>query len=435
MQNYDPFALDRSLAAYARLARRFRVALVEGTAEDHAFEVLPPGFSKERVRELASDRADPFEKAAARWMARLLLEHGVMRARRAAADAYLRDPRPLDGPERGALPLAEVFERVLLDAPRRAAWLGALAAHGGEVGARRLALLEELAVKARDLGAEPALAAEPARVVRDTSAQLVGSTRDAVTELGVRDFEAWVALGLGTDATGDWPANLGARRLGEWFREGRWLDGLSPELGTLPRMLGSSSGLRALSRFGQAFHDAGASPRRPFALSRDAYGLRSERYGALFALLPFHASFAERRLGVGRGRFSEYRRALVRVLLLGTYSEVARAELSFAAAEGAAAYRRSFSEQLPELLGFELPPRLAGVVFTDERAPRRLAAVFEAVSFDRALTERHDEDWFRNPRALEELRAELESPPELEPDPAAVERGGRLLSETLLSSG
>ena len=47
--------------------------------------------------------------------------------------------------------------------------------------------------------------------------------------LGARDLATWIALGLGTDTLGDWPANLGARRLGEWFREGRWLDGLSPD--------------------------------------------------------------------------------------------------------------------------------------------------------------------------------------------------------------
>lgn len=435
MQHHDPFALDRSLAAYARLERRFRVALAEGTAEDHAFEVLPPGFSKERLRELGRDQADAFEKAAARWMARLLLEHALITERSALAQAYLRDARPVDKPDQGPFTVAELFGRSLSDAPRRAGWLDALAAQGGEVGARRIALLEALTLNARELGADSALAVEPAPVVREAGAAFMAATRDALRELGMRSLAEWIALGLGTDALGDWPVSLNASRLGEWFREGRWLDGLSPELGRTPPMLGSSSGLRALRGFGRAFHDAGASPRRPFALARDPYGLRSRRYGALFALLPFHGSFAERKLGVGRGRFSEYRRALGRVLLLSAYSAVARAELAFAALEGSAAYRRAFAEQLPELLGFEVPPRLAGVVFVDEQAPRELAALFEAVAHDHTLTERHDEDWFRNPRAIEELRGDIEALPELEVNASAVERGGRLLSGSLLASG
>ncbi len=70
-----------------------------------------------------------------------------------------------------------------------------------------------------------------------------------------------------------------------------------------------------------------------------------------------------------------------------------------------------------------VPPRLAGVVFADEQAPRKLAALFEAVALDRALTDRHDEDWFRNPRALEELRGEIEGLPELDVDRASLEAG------------
>ncbi len=434
MQDHDPFALDRSLAAYARLERRFRVALTEGTAEDHAFEVLPPGFSKERLRELRRDPADAFEKAAARWMARLLLEHALITERSAVAQAFLRDARPVDEPDQGPFTVAELFERALSDAPRRAGWLDALAAQGGEVGARRIALLEALTLNARELGADSALAPEPAGVVRDAGAAFMAATRDARRELGMRSLAEWIALGLGTDALGDWPVSLNASRLGEWFREGRLLDGLSPELGATPRMLGSSSGLRALSRFGRAVHDAGASSRRPFVIARDPYALRSKSHGALFSLLPFHASFAERRLGVGRGRFSEFSRGLGRVLLLSACSEALRAELAFAAAEGASAYRRAFAEQLPELLGFEIPPRLAGVVFANEQAPRQLAALFQAVERDRVLTERHDEDWFRNPRAIEELRGDFESVPEPEPDAAALESGGRRLA-ALLTAG
>ncbi len=131
MQYHDPFALDRSLAAYARLERRFRIALAEGTAEDHVFEVLPPDFSAERLRELRGEKSDPFEKAAARWMARLLLEQALIPERSAAAHAYLSDPRPLDKPEQGPLRSSSCSTKRCRTHP---------AARDGSTGSRRRAV-------------------------------------------------------------------------------------------------------------------------------------------------------------------------------------------------------------------------------------------------------------------------------------------------------
>jgi hypothetical protein len=47
------------------------------------------------------------------------------------------------------------------------------------------------------------------------------------------------------------------------------------------------------------------------------------------------------------------------------------------------------------------------------------------------LIQAHDQDWFRNPRAVDELRAEFESAPALEPEKAEITRGLELLPGTV----
>jgi hypothetical protein len=45
-----------------------------------------------------------------------------------------------------------------------------------------------------------------------------------------------------------------------------------------------------------------------------------------------------------------------------------------------------------------------------------------AAESDRRLSDAHDEDWFRNPRAIEQLRAEAMQPPATNVDADTLER-------------
>jgi hypothetical protein len=433
MLSLDPFALDRSIADTARLHVRFLEAVAEGGGEEHAFELLPRSISRVTLAELTEHSAsDPIAAAAARWVAHLLLEHAAIPTRLSVARALHHERRPLETPQRGQWAPAQVIEKLLEDGPRREGWLAALTTVGEELGARRLAWFETLNEKRRELG----LARSPAEseCALRAGAEFLRATGDAEREFQLKSFTELVERGLGSGVPGNWPSPLSPRKLGDWFRETRLLDGLSPRIGRLPRALGAASALRALALFGSAVHEAGASTRRPFVVAHDPDGQRARRFGALFALLPLHASFAGRRLEIDRSRFDEYRRAIAGVMLIGARLSVVRARLSHAARDGASAYRRCFHEDLPDALGFELPPRLAGALLVDEQGERTLSALFAAALEDRSLTERHDEDWFRNPRCIEELRGELESPPELTTDPDAVERGARQLAASLLAA-
>ena len=89
----------------------------------------------------------------------------------------------------------------------------------------------------------------------------------------------------------------------------------------------------------------------------------------------------------------------------------------------------AFTELAHADLGLSLPPSAAGALFAlgveDEQA---LVGELLAVERADALVEAHDEDWFRNPRAIEQLRAEARLPPRTTLD---AERLGPALSRTL----
>jgi hypothetical protein len=426
MSAFDPFALDRTLAGHARQHRRWVEALRQGRGAEHAFELLPTGISSDRARELlALGATDSFAAAAARWMEFLLGEHASLEARLAVAQAETERRHAIDVPERGTLSIAGLVERLLGDAARRSGWLDALVLCASDVGARRLSLFEqqnERALRTATL--------EGTDTVLEAGGDLLDLSNDAYAELRVNGLPRFIELGIGSDVPGDFPATLSARRLADFFREGRLLHGLEPKLPALPRALGASSTLRALALFGRALHEAGAQS-GPFVISHDPYEFRARCYGYLFGLLPLHPSFAGRRLGIGQNRLANYQHALGRVLLLGARLHVARALLAKSAAVSATAYRACFAEQIPFVLGFELSPRLAGVLLVDEDGVRSLAALLSAVEHDRVLTDRHDEDWFRNPRCHEELRGELESPPLSEPVAEVLRRGARTFAAML----
>jgi hypothetical protein len=87
------------------------------------------------------------------------------------------------------------------------------------------------------------------------------------------------------------------------------------------------------------------------------------------------------------------------------------------------AFRESFSELAHSDLALSLPETAAGALFPlgveDEQA---LLGRLLAAARAEALVEAHDEDWFRNPRAIEQLRAEARLPPRGEADPEQVAR-------------
>jgi hypothetical protein len=419
----DPLRLDRTLSRFAALRLRFLDALRAGTAPEHSFELLPPGFDDELLASLTgSEERDPLARPLRAWLGFLLLEHDTLESRRRVAAALRHERHRLDEPERAELSLAEMRRAALVDAPLRAGWLRAYETRAGALQHARLAYWERRTERAGRLGVTLLRDAE---MIHQLVANTLSQTAEAYADLGIRTLSAYIEGGLAHDAPGLYPKRLSPRGLGELFREGNWLGGLEPSAPELPEMLAPASLSRGLWRFGETLHDAATNRRkdRPFVVANDVRGLRRAEFGALFALLPLSSAFAVRRLELSRSRLSDYSRAVRRMLLLALRSAAVRAELRLAEPEGAERYRRSFTEFLPDALNFELDPKVAGALFVDEAASERLWAVLSALAKNQALTEEYDDDWFRNPRAVEALRAELEEPPYLEFDEARALAG------------
>lgn len=428
MLSFDPLRLDRTLSRFAAQRARFAAALRTGPALEHSFELLPSGLDEERLAALddARDR-DPLAKPLREWLAALLLEHSLIEERRALASALRLERHRIDDPERAELTLGDIRRAALADAERREAWLHAYETRTAVLEQAYFRFCEHRGERAQEL----AVALDrDAATHRKLIAAVLEQTRDALGELGIDTLAAFIEQGLGVDLPGAYPKRLSPRAIADLFREGGWLQGLEPQPPELPEMVAPASLARALDRFGAAFHDAGANRSRPFVLAYDVLGLRRAEFSALLGLLPLTATFALRRLELSRSRLVDHQRASQRVTLLALRAAAIRAELSLAACSGADSYRRCFREWLPSALGFELNPNLAGALFVEDAAPRRLHGLLSAIERAQALVERYDEDWFRNPRAIEALRAELDETPKSDLDEGRALRGLELFVKT-----
>jgi hypothetical protein len=104
------------------------------------------------------------------------------------------------------------------------------------------------------------------------------------------------------------------------------------------------------------------------------------------------------------------------------------------ALNGPSALREGFSEHGAKALGFEPPPNAAGLFCRPRLGDaQRLAGLFLAAAQAEQLAAEHDEDWFRNPRAIEQLRAEARVAPATTCTTESLQAGARSLKQTLVS--
>jgi hypothetical protein len=74
-------------------------------------------------------------------------------------------------------------------------------------------------------------------------------------------------------------------------------------------------------------------------------------------------------------------------------------------------------------------------VFTPRPSdPGRFAGLLLASELATRLTESHDEDWYRNPRAVEEIRETARLPAATEAAPEALGRGAKELLRALTAA-
>ncbi len=410
----SPYELDRELSRVAPRARAAYRALRSG--REVTLTVPDALTDPETIERLAGDKSDPIAPALMRWLYWLRLMQRGLALEGARVRCYRVERHALDAPLSGNFSWRELLGHALRDRARRPALLELLFERGvalRDAGTRLGELRAELpsfgAGSAHQSRAELEL---PCADISACARSFLELSADAHQSLEAGSLSDVLELGLAHAADDGWPRQLSLRSLHDLLGARDWLSGLRLELGELPAPVSAASFGRGLLRVGAAWSEALASPTRPFALARDPFGLARCTHGALFSGLVTSVVFLKRQLGLGKAKATGHARALCASALLFARQMALRVMLDEPALHGPDSLREAFSEHASLALGFELPPSAAGLVLRPRLGDaQRLAGLFRAAARAAQLAEEHDDDWFRNPRAIEQLRAEAREPP------------------------
>jgi hypothetical protein len=420
----DLLALDRDVARGAAALEQWREAMArhpESLGDEAPLEAVRHVAGKstwDALGETTPSAADvPLRDALRQWVValtqgRIGAPAEAARARAAAVPQRVELDRPHSvtwrEAWRGVVGAASVAEaKLYLDA--------AASAGEGMADAARVGAARRLEVARRFGLGHPwvALVGVGANEVRQTARDLLDAT-EAIARHAWDDLwgkpgvtaAATIFGSLARDAGEGWPAHLTARWIGEALGADavRALAGAAP---SLPPVAGAASFARALGAFGRAFVMAGAR-RMPFALAQEPAAVAAHRWAFVFSALPASPEWQARILGVGRRTAVAQARLLARSALLDVRLHAARLLLGD---EAAFAPQDLFDELGSRVFGVPLDGRLRGAwpaARHDE--PGRFVALLQAPEAMRELVERFDVDWFRNPRAWEELRGRADAP-------------------------
>ncbi|MCA9646796.1 MAG: hypothetical protein KC492_39185, partial [Myxococcales bacterium] len=322
--------------------------------------------------------------------------------------------------EKEELSLAALKQRVLrppgaLDERlgRRSALLEALTTHSHDYRRVTATLWQRRLETAKRMGLE---SPDEIELPHPESAALASAwldkTQDAWLSLGPDSLSHVLELGLDVREDHGWPARINPHTLRRLLDEGELFRSLNLDPGPLPQALGGASFLRALARVGAAWHDAASPKDQPFVVSFDPYGLRRRSVGARFALLTLNPSYVRRKLELSGPRLSQHLRCTAISLLWETRLAALRVLLRASASYSTERLQQTFEEQARRATGTALDPRLCGalVELHPDDAQRFLGAHLAAQEVEQ-LRDAHDEDWFRNPRGIDQMRSEAARPP------------------------
>jgi len=450
---HSPVDLDRALARAAGQWAGWRSRLrsepgPEGD-DDDVLEQFRPLTGLSLFRELRDlPEHDPLREPLQRWVYRLA-EQRINGETLTRLERERRRKREIpDAPGRASVSIARLLAGCLEDAPRREQWMRLFLEQAPVLSAISVELWQRRREIARRMGlaspaeiesalqpaaapaALPAPGAAPAAVAGgpapdaapELARRLSDALRERFRELGASSPAALIDTAIGRDVGGNWPGRLSPQRLADYFRPGDLLRSLDLRLDPLPNALGAASFCRALGVLGAAWLEALAPRDQPFVVAHDPYGAKRHEAAALFTLLPLNAQFLMRQLEVPRSALPDVQRQLAQLWLIDLGQAAFRLRLRPYALESERAFREASSELAHRDLQLSLPPALAGALFQlDIEDEQRLLGRLLAADRDRELTEVHDEDWFRNPRAIEQLRAEAHRPPAVRVELARAE--------------
>jgi hypothetical protein len=245
----------------------------------------------------------------------------------------------------------------------------------------------------------------------------------------------WIELALARDAQLEWPARLSWRTFGDWFAEGELLASLRLGSKRLPERISPTSFFRGLERLGQEWAEALAPTDQFFVVAHDPFRLRTRQYGVLFAGLLLNPPFLKRCLLAGSDGIRAALRPLHRALLLESRARAFKVVVADAGQQGRGAFREMFMGEAVHRFGFQIPEPATGALFTpDVDCGAAFAALMLAELRAEQYVASHDQDWFRNPRAIDQLRSEAALPPPLSMDVSSLKQGADLLYAKLAAA-
>jgi hypothetical protein len=427
LESLDPLRLDREIARMAGAVRRWRRRLRGGGGlDDDPFvggRIVASRTAFRAVSELPPD--DPLRAALLSWVYRLAEQRIDGNALVAVTIAAKHTEHVVSEPERVKTSLSAILARALAEPPRRAAWLASyeercapLADAVGLLWERRQEVAARMGLASPDVIESPGGA-----VVAAASAWLdrTGDLLEGPSRLNLADV---IGAALGERAREGWPRALTPWTLLDLFRGSDLFRDVDLDPGELPRAFAPASFLRALAQVGAAWVDATAPADQPFVIAHDPYGLRRRTVGALFGALPAGSPFARRALGLGGNTLAEHRRALGVALLVESRAAALRVLCRQSALSGRSAFREAFEEHLARAFRIAARPDAAGALFRPRADDQqRFAGLLLAGAEAARMRERHEEDWYRNPRAIEQLRDEARLSPERVTTEAALSAG------------
>ncbi|MBX3183195.1 MAG: hypothetical protein KIT72_04505 [Polyangiaceae bacterium] len=419
----NPIELSRTLATLAHAWQGWRRALRRGELSPlFAFEIHRRAVGRQTYHEVqALHPEDPLRAPLLRWVYRLAeqrINQGALLAREAARRSALH-PMTSEGAE---LSLAALWRLTLAPeggAEQRVLYrerrLAELARHTSALrDAERLLWERRREVASRMGHASLAEAEGQLPELPALAREWLDVSAGALESLGVGRLSALIEAALDRREDHPWPARLTPSSLLSLAPDAELTRGLRLDPGPLPEALGGASYLRALARLGAALSDAAAPQSQPFVVAHDPYGARRWEVGALLAALPLRPVYLRQRLGLSGARQAGSRRASAITWLIASRTEALRVLLHQEAGQRGLPNDASFEELTARAFLRPLDPRLLPLTPRyGTQTPARFAGMLLGAEREASLREAHDEDWFRNPRGVEQLRAELGLPPPL----------------------
>ncbi len=423
--------LDGMLARALELWRRRSAELatlsrpLDVTADSHARDLASSPFPEDLVHEevlhaLRERREDPLAAALLPWAESLWLEGMVypMRVEASVAWGMLRELRGRSERISARGLRAEMLAGAHPTIRGRAAEDLLLVASDVAEAAfrlieRRLECEARVGQDCRWLATpdvEPRRDASGSIAVR-LATKLLDATEEHAAEQRRDTWEDTLRASMVTESRQGWPVRPTARWLRSVLAGDEWLRGLRLTAPRVPSVVGAMSYARALGSLGMRILEAARRASIPLAMHQHPLGHRRHARRALFASIVGETAFASRVLGLSRPAARDHRRVFAGGLVASLRIDAVRVLTADALRSGTSHAREAFREWSHRVLGRDVPPVLLGVVPTLRPGDgAALTGALLASSQRRAAIDRHDEDWFRNPRAQAELRAEDEAP-------------------------